>query len=155
MFLKIDDVKGESQDHKHKDEIEVLSFSLGGQQTGTSVIGGGMGAGKVSFQDAHFTKNIDKSSPVLFARMTTGKHIKKAVLTVRKAGGDQQEYLTITFEDILVSSLQHGGSGGEVVPEQVSLNFSKITYLYKPQKADGSLDSGTPIGWDLKQNKPV
>jgi len=29
MFIKIDDVKGESQDTKHKEEIDVLAWSWG------------------------------------------------------------------------------------------------------------------------------
>ena len=87
----------------------------------------------------------------------TGEHIKKAVLTARKAGKEQQEYLKVTLSDLLVSSYQTGGSGhGDVVPtDQVSLNFSKIEVVYKEQKADGSLGGATPAGFDLKKMMAV
>jgi type VI secretion system secreted protein Hcp len=86
-----------------------------------------------------------------------GEHIKTATLVCRKAGKEQQEFLTIKLSDILVSSYQTGGSShGEVVPmDQISLNFAKIEYDYKPQKADGSLDSSVKAGYDLKANKKV
>ncbi len=97
-------------------------------QSGTAGHGGGGGAGKALPQDFHFTKRLDKASPVLFINCTIGKHFKVATLTARKAGEGQQEYLTVKMEDVLVSSYQFGGSsGGDVIPtDQVSLNFAKL-----------------------------
>jgi type VI secretion system secreted protein Hcp len=153
-FLKIDGIEGESQDSKHKGEIEIQSFSFGATQTGSFAAGGGGGAGKVSMQDFHFTVPVNKSSPKLMLACASGQHIKKAVLTVRKAGKEQQEYLKYTFSDILVSSYQTGGGGGDVMPvDQISLNFAKIEQEYKEQKADGTLAGSVKAGWDLKQNK--
>jgi type VI secretion system secreted protein Hcp len=153
-FLKIDGVEGESQDSKHKAEIEIQSFSFGATQTGSFAAGGGGGAGKVSMQDFHFTVPVNKASPKLMLACASGQHIKKAVLTVRKAGKEQQEYLKYTFSDILVSSYQTGGGGGDVMPvDQISLNFAKIEQEYKEQKADGTLAGSVKAGWDLKQNK--
>ena len=153
-FLKIDGVEGESQDSKHKAEIEIQSFSFGATQTGSFAAGGGGGAGKVSMQDFHFTVPVNKASPKLMLACASGQHIKKAVLTVRKAGKEQQEYLKYTFSDILVSSYQTGGGGGDVMPvDQISLNFAKIEQEYKEQKADGTLAGSVKAGWDLKENK--
>jgi type VI secretion system secreted protein Hcp len=87
-FLKIDGIAGESLDERHKDEIEVLAFSWGESNSGSSGIGGGGGAGKVTMQDFRFTMKLSKASPQLAAACATGKHIKSAVLTCRKAGGD-------------------------------------------------------------------
>jgi type VI secretion system secreted protein Hcp len=155
-FLKIDGVEGESTDDKHKGEIDVESWSWGETQSGTSAAGGGGGAGKVSMQDFHFVMRLNKASPKLMLACATGDHLKSATLVCRKAGGDQQEYMKIVMSDLLVSSYQTGGSSGDVVPiDQISLNFSKIEYEYKPQKADGSLDSPVKTGYDLKLNKKV
>lgn len=156
-FLKLDTIDGESQDDKHKGEIDVESWSWGETNSGTSAGGGGGGAGKVSMQDFHFVMKINKATPKLMLACASGQHIKSGVLTCRKAGGDQQEYLKITMSDLLVASYQSGGSNGDgVVPvEQISLNFAKIEYEYKPQKPDGSLDSAVKTGWDLKANKKV
>jgi type VI secretion system secreted protein Hcp len=155
-YLKIDGMEGESTDDKHKGEIDVESWSWGETQSGTSAAGGGGGAGKVSMQDFHFVMRVNKASPKLMLACATGDHLKGATLTCRKAGGDQQEYMKIVMSDLLVSSYQTGGSAGDVVPvDQISLNFSKIEYEYKPQKADGSLDSPVKTGYDLKLNKKV
>ncbi len=155
-FLKIDGIEGESQDAKHKGEIDVLSWSWGATNSGTMHAGGGGGAGKVSMQDIHFTQQINKATPKLAQACATGEHIKKAVLTCRKAGTDQQPYLTVTFSDVLVSSYQTGGHSEGVIPtESLTLNFAKIEFEYKEQKADGTLGGTTKFGYDLKSNKKV
>jgi len=156
-FLKIDGVDGESQDAKHEKSIDILSWSWGESNMGSSASGGGGGAGKVDMQDFHFTMQCNKSSPVLFLKCANGEHIPSALLTCRKAGKDQQEFLKIKFTDLLVTSYQTGGSsGGSVIPvEQISLNFAKIELEYKAQKKDGSLDSPVKAGWDLKKNQKV
>jgi type VI secretion system secreted protein Hcp len=156
-FLKIEGIPGESEDSKHKGEIHVESWSWGETQVGAHAGDGGGGAGKVSMQDFHFVKKFSKASPLLFLKCAGGHHIPSAVLSCRKAGGDQQEYLTIKMSDLLVSSYQTGGTGqGGLIPQdQVSLNFAKIEFDYKAQKADGSLDSPVKAGWDLKKNLKV
>src|SRR5256885_3864946 len=96
-FLKVDGIEGESTDSKHKGEIDVQSFSWGETQSGTFAAGGGGGAGKVAMQDFHFVMGVNKSSPKLMLACANGQHIKQAVLTCRKAGTDQQEYMKWTF----------------------------------------------------------
>jgi len=153
-FLKIDGIPGESEDAKHKNEIDLESWSWGESNSGTHAAGGGGGAGKVSMNDFNFVMRVNKASPKLFLACASGQHIKEALLTCRKAGKEQQEYLKIKFSDLLVASYQTGGSSGDVVPaEQIALNFSKIELSYAPQKADGSLDSPVVHNWNLKENK--
>jgi len=153
-FLKIDAVPGESTDKSHRDEIDVESWSWGATQLGNTGGGGGGGAGKVSIQDFNFVARTSKASPVLFLRCATGQHIKEAVLTGRKSGGQQSEFLTLTMTDVLVSSYQIAGSeAAEAVPmDQVSLNFTKIKFEYKMQTASGGLDAPITSTWDVKQN---
>lgn len=156
-FLKLKGIDGESADAKHKGEIDVESWSWGENQSGTGHFGGGSGAGKVAMQDFHFVMKVNKSSPKLLLACASGEHIPDAVLTCRKAGKDQQEFLKIKFTDILVSSYQTGGSGhSDIVPtDQISLNFAKIEVEYKEQKADGSLGGTEKAGWDVKKNQKV
>src|SRR5262245_5143495 len=130
-FLKIEGIEGEAEDAKHKGAIEIESFSWGVSNMGAHSAGGGGGSGKATLQDFHFHTKISKASPKLFLACATGEHLKKAVLTCRKAGKEQQEYLKITFSDILVSSYQSGGGSGGVVPsDQGALNFAKIEIEY-------------------------
>jgi type VI secretion system secreted protein Hcp len=154
IFGKIGDIKGESGDAKHKDEIEILSYSWGVSQTGTMAFGGGGGAGKANFQDFNFMHYLDKASPVLLQRCASGEHIKEATITVRKAGQKEPlEYLVIKLSDILVSSVSSSGTGDASTSESVTLNYAKVIVEYKPQKADGSLDAGVFFKYDLKANK--
>ena len=154
-FIKFDGIKGESTDAKHKDEIDVESWSWGESHTAGSGGGGGGGAGKVLMQDFHFVMRLNRASIALMKACATGQHIKGATFSARKAGKQQQEYLVLKFDDVLISSYMTGGSeGGDMVPtDQVSFNFAKIDVEYRPQKADGSLDVGIHFKYDLKANK--
>ena len=154
IFARIGAIKGESQDAKHKDEIEVLSWSWGVSHSGTLSQGGGGGAGKASFQDLNFTHHVDKASPLLMNTCATGEHIKEATITVRKAGQGPQEYLVIKMMDVLVTSVSTSVSvEGDGAVEGVALAFAKVDLEYKPQKQDGSLAAGIHFKYDLKANK--
>lgn len=157
FFLKIDGIEGESKDKNHEGEIDLLSWSWGETQSGAHAAGGGGGAGKVSMQDFHFTMTVNKATPKLIEYCASGKPVTKAILTCRKAGGEQEEYLTYTFSDLIISSYQTGGSSGSgVVPtEQISFNYAKMEVEYKEQKADGTLGGAIKAGWDLKKNAKV
>jgi type VI secretion system secreted protein Hcp len=153
-FLKLTDVKGESGDTKHPNEIEIDSFSWGAVQEGTSSYGGGAGAGKVHMSDFTFTKKVDTATPTLFIRCADGKPMAEGILTLRKAGGDQQEYLKVTFKNVIVSSIQQSGQaqGGMDIPaEHIALNFEEVKYEYKVQQPDGSLKAGGEFGYNLKK----
>ena len=156
-FLKIDGVDGESTDDKHKGEIEVESFSLGATNAGSFQSGGGGGSGKVAMADIHIVKKVDKASAKLLTSCCTGEHLKTATLVCRKAGKDQQEFLTIVLSPILISSFQNAGSAGsDVIPmDQISINYGKIEFKYKEQKPDGSLGGEVVGGWDVTTNKKV
>lgn len=153
MFLKIDSIKGESQDDKHKGEIEVLSWNWGVVQTGTTHIASGGGAGKASVEDISITKYLDRASPILLKHCLSGIHIKEALLTVRKAGGKPLEYVKMKMKDAIISSVRTGGSGREEqLTETLSINFANVEFEYVPQKADGSGDASIPITWNIAKN---
>lgn len=156
-FLKIDGIKGESEDDKNKGQIDLESWSWGATQSGGHSYGGGGGAGKVQMQDFHFVMKINEASPKLLEHCATGKHIPNAYLECRKAGGTQGAFLKVKFSDLLVSSYQTGGSGGsDIVPvDQISLNFSKIEIDYFKQDKAGVMVAAGKTGYDLKANKKI
>jgi type VI secretion system secreted protein Hcp len=157
MFIKIGDVKGESRDKTHKDEIDVLAWGWGMSQSGATHTGGGGGSGKVSVQDISFTKYVDKSSAPLMMACCNGKHYPEATLVVRKAGESALEYLVIKMKQVIVTSINMGGSGGEDrLTENVTLNFAEFEYAYQPQKADGSKDGGViETKWNIAENVKI
>jgi type VI secretion system secreted protein Hcp len=147
MFLKLDKINGEARDAEHKDEIDVLAWSWGLSQSGS-------GAGKANFQDISITKWVDKSSVTLIEHVATGTHIAKAKLVVRKAGGKPLEYIIIEMEDLIVSSVSTGGSGGEDrLTENISLNFAEVKVSYVPQNKTGGGDAAIEFAYNIPENK--
>ena len=149
-FLKLDGIKGESLSAKHKDEIELRSWSWGASNA-TSMTGSGLSAGKVSISDVNITKPVDKASAKLLELCCTGKHITSGVLTCSKSTGDKSpsDYLTIKFEEIHIASVQAGGSSGDDVgSESISFAFGKFEYDYKIQGKDGTLTAAGTAKYD-------
>ena len=137
-FLKIDGIQGESLDEKHRNEIVVESWSFGATSRSSE---SGASASRPCMSDISFVKLVDKASPLLLAAAVTGTHIGSAVLSVRKAGQGQQDYLVITMKEVLVSSVSQQQSSfgdGSVVPaEALSLNFASMTFSYIGQDDAG------------------
>jgi type VI secretion system secreted protein Hcp len=154
IFLKIDGITGESQDSKHKDEIEVLSWHWEIEQDSTMHSGSGGGAGKATVKDLVFVHNIDRASPNLMKYSLTGQHIDQAVLVMRKAGGNPLEYLTITMSDVLITGVQPTGNNSDTSsPEQVTMSFAKVQQEYTVQNAQGGSGGTVTASYDIKGNK--
>ena len=155
IHIKLGDIKGESTDDKHKDEIDVESFSWGASNPGSMSHGGGGGTGRVSFSDLTFVHHVDKASANLWKACATGEHIKEATLSSAKQGKGPQDFLIFKMNDILITSvsLSEANGTGSVPLENVSMQFAKVDMEYKPQKADGSLDAGVHFKYDVKANK--
>jgi type VI secretion system secreted protein Hcp len=159
MFINMGDkIKGETMDaaQSKTGDIDVLSWSWGLNQTAGGHEGGGSGAGKVHVHDLAFTKYVDSASPAIAQACCLGTHIPKCILLVRKAGGKQQKYLEVTLEQVLVTSVSVGGSGGQdKITESVSLNFSKVSYEYFKQDKDGNTKSAGALKYDVAKNTEV
>lgn len=157
MFLKISGVEGESIDKSHKGEIDILAWSWGMSQSGTTHMGGGGGSGKVSVQDITLTKYVDAASPALMLGCCKGTHHDEAVLVVRKAGDTPLEYIKITMKEVIVSNLSTGGSGGEDrLTENVTLNFAEFKFEYQTQTRRGGKEGGARIAaWNIAENAPA
>lgn len=156
FFLVIDTIKGETADDvmKAKGAMDIESFSWGIVNAGSMEVAGGGGSGRSSFQDIHFVKNVDKSSPSLALSCATGKHFTKATLTLRKAGEKQKDYYIVTLDDVMVTSFQAGASNGSpTIMDQFSLNFAKIKWEYKVQDKAGAMVAGGEFVYDLKARK--
>jgi type VI secretion system secreted protein Hcp len=155
-FLKIDDVKGESRDAKHMNEIDVLSWSWGESQAtvGGRSAGGAASAARVQFRDFTFTARASSASVRLFAHLTTGKPFTKAVFTGRRAGQKAQEFYKVTFYDIIMTSRESAGTGtADQLPiDRFTFNFGKVDFWYAPTKVDGSLDAPFQAKFDLRSN---
>jgi len=150
-YLKMDGVKGESQTKGKENQINVVAWSWGALQQGTTQFGGGSGAGRVDMGDVHITHAVDAASPILMQACCSGKHFPTAVLVGRKVGGTALDFLTITLNEVFITSVSMGGSeGGDEMPrEQVTLAFASVDYSYQPQGKDGAKAGGAiDMKWD-------
>lgn len=156
MFIELGDkIKGETQDKdfSSKNAVDVLAWSWGASQSGTTHMGSGGGSGKASFQDLSFTKFVDSASPALLIHLAKGTHLDQAKLTCRKAGEGQQRYIEMTLKEVIVSSVSTGGSGGEDrLTENVTLNFREVKFEYFKQDAKGSTASAGIFAYDIAKN---
>lgn len=150
FYLKLDGIDGESSADGHKGQIEILSFSFGVDQQGSSASGGGAGAGKPTLSDFHFSMATSKASPKLFLFCATGQHIPSATFVIHR-DGDTNAYYKVVLQDILVTSFQSSGSAhGDVVPtDQFSLNYAEVKFEHTA--ADGTVTSGEAIRPTLTQ----
>jgi type VI secretion system secreted protein Hcp len=143
VFLKVDlaksgPVKGESQDASHPDEIELTGWSWG-MSAATA-----MGTGKSlrpSVNALRVTKRVDRASTVLMSALRSNDSVKKAVLTVRKAGKTAHDYLKITIQKGRVTAYDvQATPEGPIPAETWAFSFDKVEVEYWPQRADGQLD---------------
>jgi type VI secretion system secreted protein Hcp len=154
-FLDLAGCAGESTAKGYEGKIEIYSFSWGASNPTT--IGSaqtGISAGKVSISSFNVMKKTEKSSPTLFSACCAGKHFANATVTMRKATGDagQKPFLTYTFTDVMVESVQWSGStGGDDTPtESVSFAFGKVEVNYQQQDSKGGTVGNAVKGsWDL------
>jgi type VI secretion system secreted protein Hcp len=159
MFIKIGEIKGEAQDGTYKGAdgwIDVLAWSWGASNSGTTHILSGSGSGKASFQDISLTKYIDAASSDLMKSTAKGTHHPEAKLIVRKAGDTPLDYLTYTLKDVLITSLSTGGSGGEDrLTENVTLNFGAFEMKYTQQETTGAGGEAPEFKWDIAANQEL
>lgn len=135
IFLKIDNVKGESTEQSHKDEIEVLNWNW----TQAIPIGsggpGGSAPGRPSPPSISFRHYIDRASPALMKLGLTGQTIRSAILFMRKAGPRSSDYFKLEMFDVKISGFSTTGEAGDIrSTETVTLTCSKIKeeYIYSP-----------------------
>lgn len=153
-FLKLGTLKGESQADKHTEEIEVLNWSWGASQQGTTHMGSGGGAGKVNVQDISILHRVDAASPGILLACCKGTHFDEAVLTLRKAGDDPLDYIIIKMNEVMVTSVAPSGSAGsDEVMESFTLNFAKFEFSYQPQDEKGAKKGGAILAkYDIAKN---
>lgn len=153
-------IPGESTVEGHAGEIDVVSFSMGVNNSMSSRYGGVV-AGKLQFQDVTVSKPLDKASPKLVLGCAKGEHYPTVVLkAVRSTGNSSVEYCTVTLSDVIITSVQHrggmvnDGAAGTTgaMSETVSLNFGRIQFAYKVFDANGKFTGTVVSGWDVARN---
>lgn len=147
--IKFDGVEGEATHADHKGEIEILSWTWGVSNR-SQVAGGGSGKGKAEPGAFQFMHNYDKASPILAKKCAQGVHFKDVVLTARKSGEGQKDFLKITMKEVFITSAQPAGSSGGDIVESVEMSYASIDFSYKAQDDKGALGGDVKFGWNVK-----
>jgi type VI secretion system secreted protein Hcp len=154
MFLKIDGsrqgaIKGEAKDAGHREEIDVLGWTWGLE--GNLVHGSN--SVKTAVRELKLIKRVDRATTGLMSALRANEVIRKAVLTVRKAGSSGPvEYYTISMEKGRVTAVvQQSGDGADpsALTEEVSIAFSKVAVEYRPQGDDGLARGASSFEMDV------
>lgn len=136
-FLKLDGVPGESVDDKHRNEINVASWSFATAARG--------GNGRTCLSDITLEKHLDKASPLILGAAVSGAHFPTAVITTRQntgAAAAGRDFLVITLKDVVITSISSAettGADATLPVEQITLEFSSLTFSYTPVAVDGSV----------------
>ena len=157
-FLKIEGIEGESQDAGHSKWIDILAWSWGMDNPTNPHLGSGSGASFGHVHNFSITKQVDKSSAKLAQFLLKGKQFSKATFEIVKVIGEKkpETYYKIEFEQVMVSSMSFGGSGGDgVFTENISFSFVKFKITYHEQQASGKLVKVDTLGWDCAKNEEL
>ncbi|MEO5675956.1 MAG: type VI secretion system tube protein Hcp [Usitatibacter sp.] len=151
-FLRLGDIKGESTDAKHKDQIDILSFTQSFINSADFSSGGGAGVGRVQCGPITLMKNIDKSSPLLLKGVATGQHFKDAVISFQ--ADRATEYYSITASNVIVTELtQTDAADPNRIFEKLVLNAAAFEFKYTPLNVKGSAGAPVSFRWDCASNK--
>jgi len=145
-YIKIEGIDGEATDAKHKEWIEVLSFSqsIHRGDSGSSV----RTTASVVFEDIVLTKELDKSSPKLAESVATGKVIPKVEFELTSSAGIYYKY---ELTNVMVTSYSVSGTADDRPIEQVSLNFEQIKTTYTEYGSDGSKKGNVETTWKVEE----
>jgi type VI secretion system secreted protein Hcp len=165
IFLKLDGIEGESADKQHPKEIDVLSFGDGLSQATAGAAGASVG--RVTFASVHFRKAVDKASVPLLLACAGGKVLKDALFSFRRTG-TPSEFYKVKLSDVLVTAVAQTAGVGEQYPltfkaleiggdragilDDVTLDYGKIEWEYRPLNPTGAPAVPIKGGWDFKKN---
>lgn len=156
-YLKIGDIKGESQDTDHKEWINLQSISQGLTRPMASGISGSTRQrAAVSCGDVIVTKEMDASTPKLIQAVCDGENFPKVLIDVCTSTGGKKRvpYFQWELKNVRVSSYDVSGQSGDdtgIFYETVSLNYEEIKWTYDKMGKDGKSQGKIDATWKVEE----
>lgn len=150
IFLKFAggpvDIPGESINDKHKNEIDVLSFSWGESRDGATA----------DPQELALVTPLSIASPLLAEACALGTPIATAQLSINNVSvKNTGELLMIKLSGVTVGSYQLAVAETDPqMTDRFTLAFSSISIAKRHQATDGSFDPGTSVSIDFPPPAP-
>lgn len=149
-FMKIDGIKGEATETKHKDWIIIQSLDSSIHRTiPAGAKDSQRSRGETALGDISVVRELDKSSPKLAEACATGLYYKEVQIDFTTDVNNKPEvYLTYTLKNVIVSGYSfHGVSSGDPLPtEDVSLSFTDIEWKYVEFDNNKGMPKGNVVG---------
>ncbi len=142
-------VKGEAASPDHADDIELIGWQWG--LSASSAIGSTQATGRRSYTALTVYKRIDAATTPLMSALATNDAVKEARLTMRRAGGAQEDFFILTLKDARITSVQHVADADGDTRESVAIAFTKVEVEYRPQKASGARGGSMVFSDELPQ----
>ncbi len=154
-FLHIEAIKGEARREGYKDWIDIQSIVFGvARATDRSL---GTPTGYPDFSDITITKQIDRTSPLLFESAVTGSAIPEVVIDFHKTTQHGTPwFLQVTLSDALVTAYETRATN-DTTHEIISFHVGRIE-LEVRQNQGGTVrafyDLSTHTGGELPGEPP-
>jgi type VI secretion system secreted protein Hcp len=134
-------LKGEARNPGHADDIVVSGWRWG--LSVSSAVGMTRETSLRSYNALTVFKQIDSATTALMSALATNDEIKEAKLTMRRAGGEQEDYFLITLKSARIASVQHEVDAGGDTRETLSLTFTEVEVEYRGQRSTGGRGAST------------
>lgn len=155
IYMKIDDVVGESEETDHKGWIEVehVAYSYRSETSETHGTGLAVGAlvpspvGVSTVEGEHIIRLLNLQGK--------GMHFKKVDIEFTKqgAGDNPKKYKSITLTDAMIQDYQPSGSANAGGTEHLTFGYTNFKLEYFKQNERGVLSSVGNSSYDTKTKK--
>lgn len=140
-------IKGEASSPGHVNDIVVSAWQWG--LSASSALGHTQATARRSYTALTVHKHIDLATTALMSALATNDEVKEAKLTMRRAGGEQEDFFIITLKGARVSAVQHATDDTGGTRETVALAFTEVEVEYRPQKSSGARGGSTTFSDEL------
>jgi type VI secretion system secreted protein Hcp len=153
-------LEGSSKAGGHENKIEVVSWNHAFNQPTTAATKSSdqQAVSRANHSDLTFTKYFDNASDDIMKACWTGQQMQTCIFQMYRSSGTTDtgastEYLKIELEDVIISNYSVSGGGDELPVENITLNYTKITYTFVPVDIEsGEAGTQVPISHDLATN---
>ena len=155
FFLDLPPIRGDSTDSRHRDQIEVLDWSVG--VDGSVASGSGRRAGKSEPRPFTAVARSSIASPPLFAAAAQGSAFPEArFYGVSESADERHDYLLITLTNVQVTSYAMAPDDIDATPTDVfELVYDRLQLSWTPQDAAGRPGAAVVAGYDFKRGRAL
>jgi type VI secretion system secreted protein Hcp len=157
-YVDLGDIKGNSQDAKHKEWIEVLSIgqSVNRNINPTSKPREALTKSQVMLGGIELQKNADESSPELVGAVCEGHVFPEVTIDLVRVSPEGNEvFYQWVLKDAYIANYSVSGANEGMVEtiENLTMCYNEIKWSYKKKDEKGKPQGSVDAGWNVGANK--